>query len=78
LKAPYTFLTLIQSVCPTCVNEHAYEFTFWLLWFNSTLNPILYPFLHVKFRKAFLKIIHNLLFCFKFERQNKYRPANSA
>ncbi len=77
-KAPYTFLTLIKSVCSTCVNDDIYEFTFWLLWFNSTLNPILYPFLHVKFRKAFLKIIQHILFCFKFQNPNKYRPTNSA
>lgn len=54
--APYTILTLIKSVCKTCIDDMHYELAFWLLWFNSTLNPILYPFLHVKFRKAFLKI----------------------
>lgn len=68
LKAPYTFLTLIKSVCPSCVNDDAHELTFWLLWFNSTLNPILYPFLHVKFRKAFLRILHSIFFCFEFKK----------
>nr|QVK45756.1 G protein-coupled receptor [Proales similis] len=60
--APYTLLTLIKSVCATCVNENVYELSFWLLWFNSTVNPILYSLLHVKFRHAFLRIL-NFLFC---------------
>ena len=43
-------------MCNECVNNYVFELSFWLLWFNSTLNPIMYPFLHVKFRKAFLRI----------------------
>ena len=72
-KAPYTFLTLIKAVCPTCINNNVYEFAFWLLWLNSTVNPILYPFLHVKFRKAFIKIFKLIFFCIKFKRK-KYNP----
>ena len=62
-KAPYTFLTLIKAVCPTCVDDNVYELAFWLLWVNSTLNPILYPFLHIKFRLAFIRILKCICCC---------------
>jgi histamine receptor H3 len=57
---PYTFLTLIRSLCKNpdeCISAFIYEITFWLLWLNSTINPLLYSFLHVKFRKAFYQIL---------------------
>ncbi len=65
LKAPYTILTLIKPVYPEFVNDILYEFTFWLLWFNSTLNPIIYPFLHIDFRNAFKKIFSIFIKRFK-------------
>ena len=57
---PYTFLTLIRALCKNpdkCISAFIYEITFWLLWLNSTINPLLYSFLHVKFRKAFYRIL---------------------
>jgi len=57
---PYTFLTLIRALCKQpdkCISALIYEITFWLLWLNSTINPLLYSFLHVKFRKAFYRIL---------------------
>ena len=57
---PYTFLTLIRALCKNpdqCISAVMYEITFWLLWLNSTINPLLYSFLHVKFRKAFYRIL---------------------
>ena len=57
---PYTFFTLIRALCKDpdgCVSGLLYEITFWLLWLNSTINPLLYSFLHVKFRKAFYRIL---------------------
>ena len=67
---PYTFLTLIRALCKyqdRCVSPIVYEITFWLLWFNSTINPLLYSFLHVKFRKAFYEIL-----CF-YKHQHRHR-----
>ncbi|XP_074646556.1 histamine H3 receptor-like [Tubulanus polymorphus] len=55
--APYQIMALIRSICSTCLNEVAFEIAFWLLWFNSMINPILYPFTHIKFRQAFQKIL---------------------
>lgn len=71
---PYTFLTLIRALCKNpdkCISSLFYEVTFWLLWVNSTINPILYSFLHVKFRKAFYQIL-----CFyrlKYQRSVRMR-----
>ncbi|CAF2991928.1 unnamed protein product [Rotaria sp. Silwood2] len=57
---PYTLLTLIRALCKyedKCISSIIYEVTFWLLWLNSTINPLLYSFLHVKFREAFYRIL---------------------
>ncbi|PVD22874.1 hypothetical protein C0Q70_16133 [Pomacea canaliculata] len=49
---PYEIVDLMSSGCHYCVNKDLYEFTIWLLWFNSTINPVLYPILHRRFREA--------------------------
>lgn len=56
--APYSLFTIIRS----CHGTHSdlenavYDFTFWLQWFNSFVNPFLYPLCHKRFQKAFLKL----------------------
>lgn len=56
--APYTLLMIIRAACSgTCVADHWYEATFWLLWLNSAINPFLYPVCHSSFRRAFSKIL---------------------
>jgi len=30
---------------------------FWLLWLNSTINPMLYPFLQQRFRVTFVRLL---------------------
>ncbi|XP_044517364.1 histamine H3 receptor-like [Gracilinanus agilis] len=56
--APYTLLMIIRAMCHgTCVQHFFYEFSFWLLWLNSAINPALYPLCHVSFRKAFIKLL---------------------
>ncbi|KAM7177228.1 histamine H4 receptor [Macrochelys suwanniensis] len=56
--APYSLLMIISAACyGECVNKFLYEITFWLLWLNSSVNPFLYPLCHVRFRKAFMKIL---------------------
>ena len=69
---PYTFLSLIRALCKhpnQCISALIYEVTFWLLWLNSTINPLLYSFLHVKFRKAF----YRLLCCYKIRHRRRLR-----
>ncbi|XP_018415466.1 PREDICTED: histamine H3 receptor [Nanorana parkeri] len=56
--APYTLLMIIRAACRGhCVPEYWYEASFWLLWVNSAVNPVLYPLCHYSFRRAFKKIL---------------------
>lgn len=56
--APYTLLMIIRAACSgTCVADYWYDITFWLLWLNSAINPVLYPLCHSSFRRAFAKIL---------------------
>uniref|UniRef100_A0A8C5WQB5 Histamine H3 receptor n=1 Tax=Laticauda laticaudata TaxID=8630 RepID=A0A8C5WQB5_LATLA len=55
--APYTLLMIIRAGCHgRCIHHDLYEVSFWLLWLNSAINPVLYPLCHISFRKAFLKL----------------------
>ncbi|XP_043921760.1 histamine H3 receptor-like [Protopterus annectens] len=52
----------ILMTCRTFDKAHVikpfwYEISYWMLWFNSCINPVLYPFCHKCFKKAILKII---------------------
>ncbi|KAG9334824.1 hypothetical protein JZ751_006454, partial [Albula glossodonta] len=41
--APYTLLMIIRAACHGhCVQHYLYETTFWLLWINSSINPMEY------------------------------------
>ncbi|XP_055994336.1 histamine H4 receptor isoform X1 [Sorex fumeus] len=57
--APYSLFTFIRSIYHS--DQHSktveYEVTFWLQWFNSLINPFLYPLCHKHFQKTFLKIL---------------------
>ncbi|NWJ11463.1 HRH3 protein, partial [Crypturellus undulatus] len=56
--APYTLLMIIRAGCHGhCISDYWYETSFWLLWINSAVNPILYPLCHYSFRRAFTKLL---------------------
>uniref|UniRef100_A0A8B9ZAW9 Histamine H3 receptor n=1 Tax=Buteo japonicus TaxID=224669 RepID=A0A8B9ZAW9_9AVES len=56
--APYTLLMIIRAGCHGhCISEYWYETSFWLLWINSAVNPVLYPLCHYSFRRAFIKLL---------------------
>ncbi|XP_056405255.1 histamine H3 receptor isoform X2 [Hyla sarda] len=56
--APYTLLMIIRAACRGhCIPQYWYEASFWLLWVNSAVNPILYPLCHYSFKRAFKKIL---------------------
>ncbi|CAF1299888.1 unnamed protein product [Didymodactylos carnosus] len=38
------------------ISSLVFEIAFWLLWLNSAFNPFLYPFIQVKYRKAYVKL----------------------
>lgn len=55
--APYTFLQTIRAAChDECVDFYWNQVTSWLLWINSSVNPIIYPLCHKNFRDAFVKL----------------------
>lgn len=51
--APYSLFTIIRSCHGTHsdLSNAVYEFTFWLQWFNSFVNPFLYPCVTRVFRR---------------------------
>ncbi|XP_004370576.1 histamine H3 receptor [Trichechus manatus latirostris] len=56
--APYTLLMIIRAACHGhCIPNYWYETSFWLLWANSAVNPVLYPLCHYSFRRAFTKLL---------------------
>ncbi|XP_077191894.1 histamine H3 receptor [Paroedura picta] len=56
--APYTLLMIIRAACHGhCIPDYWYETSFWLLWINSAINPVLYPLCHYSFRRAFMKLL---------------------
>ncbi|KAM4688947.1 histamine H4 receptor [Discoglossus pictus] len=56
--SPYSFLMFIRAIC---INYHIdalwFEITYWCLWINSAINPIIYPLCHKSFKKAFIKVM---------------------
>ncbi|XP_063779688.1 histamine H3 receptor-like [Pseudophryne corroboree] len=55
--APYTFLQTIRATChDDCVESYWNQVTSWMLWINSSVNPIIYPLCHKSFRDALVKI----------------------
>lgn len=69
---PYHVTVLVAAFCGNCVNTRFYEFTYWLCYMNSPLNPFCYALSNNQFKKAFLRIIKGEYFkkscCHKFGR----------
>ncbi|XP_043921745.1 histamine H3 receptor-like [Protopterus annectens] len=59
-QAPYTFVSIINSISWNDVGYYWSCITCWIMWLNSLINPVLYPLCHRSFRRAFSKI-----FCHK-------------
>jgi len=55
--APYEICAFVHPVCKFCIPTFTLEVVFWLLWLNSTINPMLYPFLQQRFRVTFIRLL---------------------
>lgn len=57
--APYCLFTIVLSTYHRGERPKSvwYSIAFWLQWFNSFVNPFLYPLCHRHFQKAFWKIL---------------------
>ena len=53
----FHFIFDISAINPALVPESLYTFTFWLTYFNSTLNPFLYAYSNKEFRMAFKEVL---------------------
>lgn len=66
---PYVVVVVVGRIFSfeilTDTNSQIYSAAFWLLWLNSTVNPILYPFIQPRFREAYRKLF------FRFTRRQR-------
>ena len=56
---PYFTLFMVVAYCghDQCVNPTVFTITIWFGYFNSTLNPILYPLCNANFKTAFKRML---------------------
>lgn len=56
---PYFTLFMVVAYCGNdeCVNPTVFTVTIWFGYFNSTLNPILYPLCNANFKTAFKRML---------------------
>lgn len=47
------------------ISPSLFSISFWLLWLNSTCNPFLYPFIQMKYRRAYLKLFESSFSCLR-------------
>ncbi|XP_014677822.1 PREDICTED: histamine H1 receptor-like [Priapulus caudatus] len=53
---PYTTYLTVVSLCPSCASVKLYMFTYWLLYYNSLINPLAYAAASPRFRANFRRI----------------------
>jgi len=66
----FLFPYVICAIATTAgfkISEKIFQISFWLLWMNSTFNPFLYPFIQIKYRRAYSKLFQSTLRCHKFQ-----------
>ncbi|XP_070552349.1 histamine H3 receptor-like [Ptychodera flava] len=67
--APYKVMSLVSIVCTECFDMKAWEFVNYLLWCNSSINPILYTFCNRRIRYNF----ERFMCCFRLRRSTRRR-----
>ncbi|XP_071801775.1 muscarinic acetylcholine receptor M2-like isoform X1 [Asterias amurensis] len=55
--SPYSTMVIIMGYCPTCIPDPLYQFSYYLCYINSTINPLCYAFANELFRATFYKIL---------------------
>lgn len=50
---PYFIVFMVTAFCRDCVHHDLHMFTIWLGYFNSTLNPFIYPLCNGNFKRVF-------------------------
>ena len=55
---PYHVMILIMGLCPDCeYSPQLYQFTYWLCYLNSPINPFCYALANQQFKRTFLRIM---------------------
>ncbi|XP_006823463.1 histamine H4 receptor-like [Saccoglossus kowalevskii] len=54
---PYNMYLIVITLCDSCYNEHIWTLVNWLLWCNSTVNPLIYAVTTPRFCYAFKTIV---------------------
>lgn len=67
---PYHVVVIISPYCKDCINGTLFNFTYWLCYMNSPINPFCYALSNQQFKQAFIKILKGEYFrgrnrCFK-------------
>ncbi|XP_070571479.1 histamine H3 receptor-like [Ptychodera flava] len=68
--APYYVYSILVIFCEECFDENAWEVVNYLLWCNSTLNPLLYALTNTRIRNNFLRM-------FSLGRLRSTKPSNT-
>ncbi|XP_060706665.1 muscarinic acetylcholine receptor M2-like [Hemiscyllium ocellatum] len=56
---PYIAMMIISTFCPTCITKAIWNFGYWIIYINSTINPACYALCNATFKNTFKR----LLFC---------------
>lgn len=73
---PFFLVLPISSIFPSHrPSDAVFKITFWLGYFNSCLNPIIYPCFSQEFKKAFQNVLHGR--CLSRTHQTWSPPANA-
>ncbi len=63
---PSSVLSVVHTYCNGCVNLAIFEFVDLILWFNSSLNPLIYFVSNKKLRQSFISMITENKGCANF------------
>lgn len=55
---PYYIVAILLSFKPNLISERTWEIVSYFQWCNSTINPFIYGFTNVLFRRNFVKFMH--------------------
>ncbi|ELT90388.1 hypothetical protein CAPTEDRAFT_145396, partial [Capitella teleta] len=55
--APFVIGSLVETICTSCVNVDLLNFFTWLLWLNSSINPLMYAASNPRFRRHFQRLL---------------------
>jgi hypothetical protein len=67
---PYVICATISTIKKEMISPIIFEISFWLLWMNSTCNPFLYPFIQIKYRRAYIKLFQSCTKYLSFSRSD--------